>query len=261
VETSVAVRTRLRRRACLAAVGALSATAAARAGLAAVAGPVAATRWSVVAGAVVCLTLAVLAVNLDQNRPTGATALRPRLGSANLATLARGTLIAWLAGFAVVGWRGGPLALAPVALYAGNVALDGVDGTLARQVGHVSALGARLDAKFDGLGILVGVVVAVGADLLPPALLLVGLVKYAYLGGGWLARRRGRRVGALPDRTSRRPLAALQMCAVAVVLSTALVPAAATLVACAVGLAYGAGFARDWLLRLRRPDECVDLVC
>jgi CDP-diacylglycerol--glycerol-3-phosphate 3-phosphatidyltransferase len=260
VETSVAVRTRLRRRACLAAVVSLSATAVARAALATVLGPEAATRWSVVAGAAVCVKLAFLAVNLDRNRPAGAAALRPRLGSANIVTLARGTLLAWLTGFAVVGWRSGPLAVAPVALYAGNVALDGVDGVLARRVGHVSALGARLDAEFDGLGVFVGVGVAVAADLLPTVLLLVGLVKYIYLVAAWLARRHGRPLGTLPPRASRRPLAALQMLAVTAVLSALLVPAAATLVVIAAGLAYGAGFARDWRLRHRRANERVDLV-
>ncbi|MFB6168017.1 MAG: CDP-alcohol phosphatidyltransferase family protein [Haloferacaceae archaeon] len=258
--TTTAVRTRLRRRAALAAVGALSATGFVRAALAAVLSPAAATRWSVVAGAVVCLELAYLAVNLDRNRPVGASAVRPRLGGANLVTLARGILLAWLAGFAVVEWLGGPLTAVPVALYAGNVALDGVDGALARRRGYVSALGARLDAEFDGIGVLVGVGVAVAADLLPAAFLLVGVVKYAYLAAGWLVRRRGRALGPLPSRASRRPLAALQMLVVTAVLSTLLVPGAATLVAGAGGLAYGAGVARDWRLRLRRTDQRVDLV-
>jgi CDP-diacylglycerol--glycerol-3-phosphate 3-phosphatidyltransferase len=261
VEPSVTVRTRLRRRAGLVGVGVVSATAAAGVVLSGTLGDDAAFRWGLVAGAVICAGFALLAANLDANRAADAAAPRPRLGSANLVTIARGTLLAWLAGFAVVPWEGGPLAAAPAALYAGNVALDAVDGSLARRVGHVSELGARLDAEFDGAGVLVGLGVAVAADLVPDVLVLVGLVKYAYVAAEWLARRRGHALSPLPDRASRRPLAVLQMLAVAVVLSTLLVRPAAALVAGAVGLAYSLGFARDlWLRVTRRADERVDLV-
>lgn len=263
MESTVAALGRLRRRAALVGGGALAATALAGLALSSTLGRAAATRWGAVAVPVLCAGLAYLAANLDENRPMEAATPRPRLGSANLVTLARGALLAWLAGFVAVSWRGGPLAAAPVVLYAGNVALDAVDGSLARRVGHVSALGARLDAEFDGAGVLVGLGVAVTAGLLPAPLLLVGLVKYAYLAAAWVARRRGRRLGALPARASRRPLAALQMLVVAVVLSTLVVPPAAALAAGGVGLAYALGFARDLRLRLRIPrgaDERVDLV-
>ena len=255
------VRSRLRRRAGLVGVGALSATGLAGLALSTALGPAAVTRWSAVAGAAVCAGLVFLAANLDRNRAVAGSVLRPRLGSANLVTLARGTLLAWLAGFAVVPWQEGPLVAVPVALYAGNAALDAVDGALARRTGRVSNLGARLDAEFDGAGVLVGLVVGVTAGLLPTILLLVGLVKYGYLAVEWLAVRGGRPLGPLPHRASRRPLAALQMLAVAVVLSTLLVPPAAALVAGGAGLAYVVGFVRDLRLRVvRRTDEYVDLV-
>lgn len=263
VESSAAVRVRLRRRAVLAASGAFAATALAGLALSSALGRTTAARWGAVAVPVLCAFLAVLAANLDENRAAGAATPRPRLGSANLVTLARGALLAWLAGFAAVSWRGGPLAAAPVALYVGNVALDAVDGSLARRVGHVSALGARLDAEFDGAGVLVGLGVAVTAGLLPAVFLLVGLVKYVYLAVEWVAARRGRSLAALPARASRRPLAALQMLVVVAVLSTLVVPPAAALAAGGVGLAYALGFARDLWLRLRIPrgaDERVDLV-
>ena len=263
VESSVAVRVRLRRRAALVGGGALAATALAGLALSSALGRAAAVRWGTVAVPVLCACLALLATNLDENRAAGTATPRPRLGPANLATLARGALLAWLAGFLVVPWRGGPLAAAPVALYAGNVALDAADGLLARRVDHVSALGARLDATFDGVGVLAGLGVAVAADLLPAVFLLVGLVKYAYLAAAWGARRRGRLLGSLPSRASRRPLAALQMLAVAVVLSALVAPSAAALAAGGVGLAYTLGFARDLRLRLRAgrgADEHVDLV-
>ena len=261
MKPTVAVKTRLRRRAGAVVAGVVSATALAGLTLAATLGDNAAVRWALVTGPVLCAGFALLATNLDANRAAGATVLRPRLGSANVVTIARGTLLAWLAGFAMVPWETGPLAAAPVALYLGNTALDAVDGALARRVGNVTELGARLDAEFDGAGVLVGLGVAVAADILPDALVLVGLIKYTYVGIGWLASRRGRPLSPLPARASRRPLAGLQMFAVAVALSPLLVRPAATLVAGAVGTAYTLGFVRDLWLRLGRGAyERVDLV-
>lgn len=209
----------------------------------------AATRWALVTGPVLVAQFALLVANLDENREAEKTALRPRLGVANLASLARGTLVAWLAGLAVVPSAPGPLAWAPAALYGGSVALDYLDGSLARRVGHVSALGARLDAEFDGLAILVGLGVAVATDVLPDVLLLVGLVKYAYVAAEWAVRRRSGRLRALPYRHSRRLLAAAQMVVVAVVLVPFVAPPGSALLAGGVGAAYALGFLRDWRLR------------
>ena len=239
----------LRRRAAGAVCGAVAATGAAGVGVAAAAGTAAAVRWGAVAVVVLGAYAWFLGTNLGANRAGADAPLRPRVGVPNLVTLGRGTLVAWLAGFVAVPWAGGPFAVAPAALYGASVALDWVDGTLARRLDQVSTLGARMDAEFDGAGILVAVVVAVAGGVVAAPLLVVGLVNYAYAGAEWLARRRGRQLAPLPERRSRRLLAALQMCVLAVVLVPAVAPPGATLATAAVGGAYVAGFVRDWRLR------------
>ncbi len=243
-----APRALLRRRAALLAVAAAVGTVAVGVALAAALGADA-TWWTLVALGVLGAEFVVLGRNLDGNRPVGG-ALRGRLGAANAATLARGVLMAWLAGFVVVPWEGA-IAPVPVALYATGVVLDAVDGALARRAGLVTALGARLDGAVDGLGLFAGLAVAVAGGVLSPPFLALGLVKYSYLAAAWRRLRRSEPLRALPARGSRRLLAVLQMLAVVVALAPPVTAAAAELVVAGAGSAYLLGFVRDWRLRVR----------
>jgi len=214
-----------------------------------------------------------LAAGLASNHPPGGDRIVPRLGLANLVTLSRGVLVAWTAGFlalgsgalATEGWLSLPLIAAaqgvsfgalspgppavwlPALLYGGAAALDAVDGRVARTLGVRTALGARLDARYDGLGILTASLVGVVGGVLPAWYLVVGAATYAFAGAVRARRRLGRPVYPLPDRRSRRLLAGLQMAFLAVALVPAVGRLAATAGATVVGGAYLLGFCRDWL--------------
>ncbi len=75
------------------------------------------------------------------------------IGSANLATATRGTLVALLA--ALVGERvSGSVQYVALAVAATAATLDGVDGWLARRSNTASRFGARFDMETDALLIL-----------------------------------------------------------------------------------------------------------
>ena len=77
-----------------------------------------------------------------------------------------------------------PVALL-VRLAAVALALDAVDGWVARRTGTVSELGARFDMEADAFLILVlsGFV----ADSLGGWVLAIGLMRYAFVAAGWVA--------------------------------------------------------------------------
>jgi hypothetical protein len=77
----------------------------------------------------------------------------PRFGAANLVTMSRLTLVTLVAGFLRED-QVPDRALAIVALAMLCVALDGIDGWLARRSRLESALGARFDMETDALLIL-----------------------------------------------------------------------------------------------------------
>ncbi|WP_276272906.1 CDP-alcohol phosphatidyltransferase family protein [Haloarcula litorea] len=175
------------------------------------------------------------------------------LGLANHVTLFRAGLLAGVAGFALVDPAAG-LRWLPALGYGAVVALDAVDGAVARSVGTETRLGERLDMATDTTGFLVAPLVAVAWGLLPAWYLSLSAARYVYRAGCWLHRRRGGAVGDLPPSRVRRPLAALQMG----FLTVALAPAAPTplvrLVAPAVLLPSLAVFARD-LVAVTRPQS------
>jgi CDP-diacylglycerol--glycerol-3-phosphate 3-phosphatidyltransferase len=220
--------------------------------------PGAATAWFAVAGSLVVLEAALLYANLDQNRPVTGGQLLETLGSANVVTLVRGTLFAWTGGFAVVaGVTTAPattlLAWAPAVAYAGGGLLDAVDGTVARTIAHETELGSALDAEFDGLGIFVAASVGVAIGAIPIAYLAVAVARYAYWVASRLRLRRGRPVGPLPSRRSRRFLAGLQMAYCVAALAPVTGIDIATAGALLVGGPYLLGFVRDWHLVTRDP--------
>jgi phosphatidylglycerophosphate synthase len=104
-----------------------------------------------------------------------------RLGWPNRVTLARAGLVAVLAAaliepslYRAQGWTVVGLALLVLAL-------DGVDGWLARRLDQCSDFGARFDMEVDAALIMVLCVGAMTADLAGPWVLLIGLMRYAFL--------------------------------------------------------------------------------
>ena len=182
----------------------------------------------------------------------GAPARAAAAGPANRVTLTRGTLIGGVAALAADGLVHGGLygtrlgvlvVLASVAL-----ALDLVDGWVARRTGTVSELGARLDMELDAL--LVAVLSVLAAFTLGPWVLLIGLMRYLFViaahGRPWL-------LAPLPPSRARKVVAAVQ--GVTLVVAVSLVVPHGVAVA-AVGVALGAllwSFGRDTLWLAGQP--------
>ena len=166
-----------------------------------------------------------------------------RLGPADWVTLARATLVAGVAALVADSFgRPAPVALL-VSLAAVALALDGVDGWVARRT-RTGALGARFDGEVDALLILVlSVFVAPSSGAW---VLAIGAARYAFLAAGWpLPWMRA----TLPPRWWRKVVTATQGIVLAIAAADVL-PRALTAAALLVALALLAeSFGRDvlWL--------------
>lgn len=197
--------------------------------------------------------------NLELNHAPDGEIPAPYIGLPNIITLFRGGVIAWITGFVTIAPgalvdppgvsdpRALLLAWLPALFYGIVVAMDTFDGSLARRRGSVTALGARLDSEYDGLGILVGIAVGIFGGTLPLAYLAVGLARYVFLAGYHRRKARNLATFELPSRRSRRVLASVQMAFIAVALSPAVGLKLASTGAVIVGIPYLLGFFRDWL--------------
>ena len=177
-----------------------------------------------------------------------ARGLGDRLEPASWVTLARATLAVGVAALAADSFtRDTPVALL-VTLAAVALALDAVDGWVARRTGTASALGARFDGEVDAFLILalsVYVAPASGAWVLA-----IGAARYLFLAGEWLLPWMR---APLPPRRWRKLVAAAQgivlTVAAAEVLPRALTQA--LLVAALAALAASVGECTWWLWRRR----------
>lgn len=178
---------------------------------------------------------------------------RTGFGPANLVTLLRAVLVCLLAGLvgqvqtSSLGWLPAAIALAALAL-------DGLDGWLARRRDCASVFGARFDQETDGLFVLV-LALLVWLDGQAGAWVLAsGLWHYAFHLTLWV-RPDWRRT--LPPSWRRKTVFVLQ----AVLLIAALSPALAGwpgTIAAALGLILvSASFFVDaaWLIRRNRKKE------
>jgi phosphatidylglycerophosphate synthase len=180
---------------------------------------------------------AALAHSLHRNRSQ-------RIGPAGWVTLVRATLAVGVAALAADSFGGSAQAAPLVALAAAALALDYVDGHVARRTGTASTLGARWDGEVDAFLILVlAVYVAPSAGAW---VLLIGVARYAFLVAGWLV---GWMRAPLPRRNWRKVVAATQGVTLTVA-AAGVLPSALTRAALAAALALLAeSFGRDvsWL--------------
>lgn len=138
------------------------------------------------------------------------------LGRGNLATLGRMALVAsLLAPIVGVAMPWTFVAVASLAL-----ALDGVDGWLARREGFVSDFGARLDTEVDSALALILALNVWALGVTGPLILLIGLPRYVFVAAAvllpWLNQR-------LPDHYSRKVVCVVQLVTL-VVLSAQILP-------------------------------------
>jgi len=173
-------------------------------------------------------------------------------GLANQVTLTRATLVALL--FGLAGETGTPaeawLAVGTALL---AIALDGVDGWLARRHGLTSTFGARFDMETDALLILALSLLVWQFDKAGYWVLLAGLLRYLFVGAGrlfaWLRR-------PLPPSRRRQTVCVLQTL-ILILCLLPLVSAPWSQVVAALGILLLAGsFAVDviWLARRARPQ-------
>jgi CDP-diacylglycerol---glycerol-3-phosphate 3-phosphatidyltransferase len=204
--------------------------------------------WLAIAGGICLYLFANLWRNLASNRLNSPGApLFADLGAANAITVARGVLVAALAGLLAGPWPRGSLAWAPGILYLLASLMDFADGWVARASGRSTVLGEMLDMQWDGTGMLVASALAVRYGQAPVPYLLVGLARYLYLAAVGLRQRSGRPVFDLPPSRFRRPLAGMQMGFAAVVILPVFHPPATQLAAWLFMTPFLLGFLRDGL--------------
>lgn len=191
-------------------------------------------------GAVTCLAL------LRGLRRAGAV----RLGPADWVTMGRGLLVGAVTALiaeALVTGRAAPVVVL-VTLTVVALALDAVDGKVARRTGTVSALGARFDMEVDSF--LVLMLSLYVAPSVGPWVLAIGVMRYAFLVAGWLLPWMD---AQLPPRYWRKVVAAVQGIMLAVAASQVLPGPLTTLVLVAALGMLVESFGRDvtWLWRHR----------
>ena len=131
----------------------------------------------------------------------------PAFGAANWVTLVRAALAVLLA--AVLGTTQTPaLAWVLVGLGTAAVALDGVDGALARRRDQASAFGARFDMETDALLILVLAALVWQQGKAGAWILAAGLLRYLFVAGSFLLPWLG---AELPPSRRRQAVCVVQI--------------------------------------------------
>lgn len=205
-------------------------------------------RWDFTALSLLCSALIfALALKSLSDHPF------ERFGHANLVTAFRACLVSLL-GACIFCFddlatdRTALLALAGIVLFA--LALDGVDGYLARRQGQESDFGARFDMEVDALLILI---LSAAAALLEKAgswVVLIGLMRYVFV----LAGRYDPRLNApLPPSFRRKLVCVLQISALCLLLLPLVVPPVSTIIAFSALALLTYSFAVDIRYLMRRP--------
>ncbi len=185
------------------------------------------------------MTLGGLAAHLPQQH----------FGLANALTLARGAMIVTLAGF-----LSGPidtrLSWIAALLAFTAIALDGVDGWLARRLAIVSSFGARFDMEVDAFLMLVLGLLLFTSGTVGAWVLLIGAARYLFVAAGRIVPALR---APLPYSERRRAVCVFQGLALVLALVPILPPFVAALAA-AAGLgvtAWSFGIDIRHLLRIQ----------
>jgi phosphatidylglycerophosphate synthase len=172
-----------------------------------------------------------------------------RLGPASWVTLARATLAVGVAALVADSFtRATPVALL-VTLAAVAIALDLIDGWVARRTRTATALGARFDGEVDAF--LIAALSVYVAPALGAWVLAVGAARYVFGVGEWLLPWMR---APLPARRWRKVVAAAQGIVLTVAAADVLPPAIvqASLLAALAALTTSVGECVWWLWRRRR---------
>jgi phosphatidylglycerophosphate synthase len=131
---------------------------------------------SVAAGRPWIVAIAALGTFLLLLVPERRNLLPSSSGAANLVTLFRWFLVLGL-GF----WPEAPPDLGRAATLLGLLALDGVDGWLARRYGSSTAFGARFDMETDALAVLLAALAIAPSPGFSAWIWVPGLLRYVYV--------------------------------------------------------------------------------
>lgn len=195
--------------------------------------------WAAGIGYLVVSTL-LLTVALRRRRAE-------RFGAANVVTATRSMLVGVVTAMVVASFWGEASAALFVSIVAVALALDGVDGYVARRTGSESELGARFDMEVDAFLLLVLSVYV--APFVGWWVLIIGLLRYGFVAAGWVLPFMR---ATLPPRYWRKVVTAASGIALAVVASQ-LLPLGANVLVVVTALALMLeSFGRDvfWLVRM-----------
>lgn len=173
-----------------------------------------------------------------------------RFGWANVVTATRSALVGIIAGLVTASFVEPISVPLLVGLTAPALALDAVDGWVARRTGTATELGARFDMEVDAFLLLV--LSAYVAQTLGPWVMAIGLMRYVFVGAGWILPWLR---AQLPPRYWRKVVTAVQGIALTLAASGLAPWIADVLVGIALALLVES-FGRDvlWLARRsRRP--------
>ena len=204
---------------------------------------------SVAAGLGVAGWIAGLAVGWAATALTVTARVRsdqPAIFPANWVTLTRAVLCAGVAGLVAASF-GGPVSItALVTLSAVALALDAVDGQVARRSDTATSLGGRFDGEVDAFLILALSIVV--SQAYGSWVLVIGAARYALLLAGWLIPWLAT---PLPPRYWRKVVAAVQGIVLTVAASGQLNRLTAMIAVAAALLLLAESFGRDviWLYR------------
>jgi phosphatidylglycerophosphate synthase len=169
-------------------------------------------------------------------------------GWANAATALRSTMVGVLTGMVATSFTE-PIAVPLlVGLSAPALALDAVDGWLARRTGSISELGARFDLEVDAFLLLI--LSAYVARDLGWWVLVIGMLRYAFVAAGWVLPWMR---ATLPPRYWRKVVTAAAGISLVLAASGVLPSWAAVLVVLVALALLLESFGRDvlWLIRQR----------
>ncbi|MGQ2907769.1 MAG: CDP-alcohol phosphatidyltransferase family protein [Aliihoeflea sp.] len=185
---------------------------------------------------------------------TRITASHPHeaFGPANAVTLFRAGLVALVAATLFAPAPRGDAALLIGGLAFLILALDGVDGWLARRTGLASTFGARFDLEIDALFVLVLSALAFTNDKAGVWVLLIGAMRYAFFFAGRLTPKLE---APLPDSMRRKAVCVIQIAALGLLLLPQVQPPHSIWIAAGALVLLAWSFAVDTLHLLRRPVD------
>lgn len=206
------------------------------------------TWWLGWAGAAMLVELGILWHSLRHNHPPASPRLLPTFGYGTALTLTCGGLLFLLAGFLFLPRPTGWLAWMPALLYTLARMVDYIDGYIARITHHETKLGGILDIEFDGLGILIAILLGIEYGTLPIWYLPLALSRQLFIAGIWLRERRGLPVYPMTPSSNRRIIAGYQTAFISLALWPIFTDPMASISAIVFALPLVFSFGRDWLV-------------